>query len=382
LPEVNGTAGVDDDGNGVVDDVNGAFFFVANVNIGGVLTPVLFGSPDISDTFGHGVLSAGIIGAEGNGTSGIAGVNWDTSLMILRAGTTTSLNLAAIIQSIEYAIDKNARVLNMSFGSTGESSALNAAIQEAEQNNILVVASAGNAGVTDPRFPAATNLPNIISVASTNAQGFLSTFSNFGSLVDVAAPGESVYSTLHTSNSAWGFGTGTSFAAPHVTGVAGLVISEHPDWPYEHVRDAILRRTRALRAQSRTIGAEGAGGRLAADLAVAYNPTPARPTNLTATPTVFPTTTSTGNRGVRLAWSNPAVNEDGVIVTRTIRFPNGPARVDTITLPGTNVTVWDDRQSVTATAIQTSNFTSILYRVRTFNEVAESANSVAVTVTP
>lgn len=234
--------GLDDDMNGFVDDVCGWDF--------------VYGDSAPTDLHGHGTHVAGIVGAEGDNGIGIAGVNWSCSLMALKAGDDQggmdeadeirAINYATLMRS-DYGI--NVRVINYSVGwydnSAGSagSAAERDAIQKAGAAGILFVASAGNDGLgTDVHphhYPSGYLLDNIISVASSDNMDFLSTSSNYGhTSVDLAAPGEDIYSTVpgggHEEKS------GTSMAAPHVAGAAALLCTIAPTASYQEIRQAIF----------------------------------------------------------------------------------------------------------------------------------------------
>ena len=176
--------GLDDDGNGYVDDVHG-WDFTSN-------------DSDPSDTIdpdeGHGTHIAGIIGAAANNGIGIAGINWATSLMAVR----TPLDLVGEVAAFKYARDNGARVVNYSAGSAQYSPTERAAIEAAP--NVLFVVAAGNDHQNtdaDPVYPCSYPSLNIICVGATNQDDALSEFSNFGpATVDLAAPGENILSTF------------------------------------------------------------------------------------------------------------------------------------------------------------------------------------------
>ncbi|MCX5671203.1 MAG: S8 family serine peptidase, partial [Planctomycetota bacterium] len=233
---------LDDDMNGFVDDVCGWDF--------------VYGDSAPTDLDGHGTHVAGIVGAKGDNGIGIAGVNWSCSLMALKAmndqgwmgeaDEIRAINYATLMRS-DYGI--NVRVINASFGwydnSAGSagSAAERDAIQEAGAAGILFVASAGNDGLdTDDHphhYPSGYLLDNIISVASSDDMDFLSTSSNYGhTSVDLAAPGEDIYSTV--PGGGYEEKSGTSMAAPHVAGVAALLWTIAPTASYQEIRQAIF----------------------------------------------------------------------------------------------------------------------------------------------
>jgi subtilisin family serine protease len=169
--------GVDDDGNGKVDDIRG-WDFADDDN-------------DPADFDGHGTGTASIIAARGDNGIGMAGVAPNARVMVLRAGSST-ISVSAAVDAVGYAKAKGARIVNMSFGSAGESAALRDAIVNAP--GMLFVAAAGNDGAnvdTSPVFPCATNAPNIVCVGATTSSDGLASFSNRGTVnVDLAAPGQ------------------------------------------------------------------------------------------------------------------------------------------------------------------------------------------------
>jgi subtilisin family serine protease len=215
--EAQGKPDVDDDRNGYVDDIQG-FDFTAK-------------SADPTDSNGHGTHVAGIIGAVGDNETGIAGVNWNVTLMPLKAfdgegnGST-----AHSIEAIRYAVKKKARIINASWGSTKHSRLLDEAIQYAKKNHVLFVAAAGNDGGDNdrvPLYPASAGISTVISVAAVDRRGHLADFSNYGEdSVDIAAPGVDILSTTPDGLKTL---SGTSMATPFVTGVAALVLSQSPN---------------------------------------------------------------------------------------------------------------------------------------------------------
>jgi subtilisin family serine protease len=211
--------GIDDDANGYVDDVSG-------IN-------AITGLGDLNDDNGHGTHCAGILGAKGNNSTGIAGVSWNAKIAAAKfLDASGSGYTSDAIESIYYTMalkqaGNNVVVTNNSWGGGGYSAALYTAIQQATAAGILFVVAAGNDTLnTDvyPSYPASYNLDGIISVASSNSSGNLSYFSNFGATsVDIAAPGSLIRSCVPTDS--YASYSGTSMAAPQVTGIALLAQS-------------------------------------------------------------------------------------------------------------------------------------------------------------
>jgi subtilisin family serine protease len=178
--------GIDDDGNGKVDDWRGWDF--------------VDGNNDPMDYNGHGTHVAGTIAAMGNNGGGVTGVMWRARMMPLRFLNADGIGwVSDAIYAIEYAVEQGVRVINASWGTTSFSQSLLGSIQLCQDKGVFVVAAAGNSAAntdSNPFYPASYNLPNIISVAATDQRDNLAPFSNWGpSTVDVAAPGVTIYST-------------------------------------------------------------------------------------------------------------------------------------------------------------------------------------------
>ncbi len=227
--------GIDDDGNGFIDDVNGWDFYDDDN------TP--------NDGNGHGTHVAGTIGAVGNNNSGIAGVNWEVSILPLRfLGNDGSGWTSDAVAAVNYAtmlkrdFGINVAATNNSWGGGGYSRTLDRAIEAANDQGIMFVAAAGNQGTNNdanPSYPTNYSSPNVISVAALNRNDNLASFSNYGATtVDVGAPGVSIYSTL--PENLYGSFSGTSMAAPHVAGVVGLLNAAKPGISVTEVNNAIL----------------------------------------------------------------------------------------------------------------------------------------------
>ena len=242
--------GKDDDGNGFIDDVYG---INAVTNTG-----------DPWDTLGHGTEVAGIAGAHGNNGVGVTGVSWRVKIMACRffddAG---NASVSDAIQCIDYARTKGARVINASFGSAGYSYSFYTAINSCRSAGIVFVAAAGNdSGNNDaaPYYPASYDLDNIVAVAATTRADALAEYSNYGATsVDLGAPGSAITTTDASSDSAFTLGSGTSYAAPVVTGAFALMRARYPAETYKQLIDRVLEATDPLPGLS---GKCMSGGRL------------------------------------------------------------------------------------------------------------------------
>lgn len=257
LSECNGVAGVDDDTNLFVDDCAGWNFvtcesfedFEDRWDISFTCSQVSTESNDPMDENGHGTHVAGIIGAIGNNQTGVAGVMWRTHILPVRVfnqfGEGTDSD---VVRGIDYAVKMGAKVINASWGAYGESLTLYNAISAANSHGVLFVAAAGNDSNNNdltPYYPASYPFGNIISVAATDQNDVRVPFSNFGyTSVDVGAPGTYIISTVPTSmDNGYSYleqDSGTSMAAPHVTGLAGLLYSYYYNFDSTQIRNMIL----------------------------------------------------------------------------------------------------------------------------------------------
>lgn len=230
--------GIDNDGNGLVDDTNGWDFANNDRTIydGGT-------NGKLDD---HGTHVSGTIGAKAN-TIGVVGVNWNVTLIsakfLGRNGGTT----ANAVKAVDYLTNLKNRGVNVvasnnSWGGGGYSQALYDAISRANTAGIMFIAAAGNSGtnndVTDS-YPSNYNLPNVIAVAAIDNKGALASFSQYGATtVDIGAPGVAINST--TAYNTYSSYNGTSMATPHVTGAVALYASTKPGATVAQIRNAIL----------------------------------------------------------------------------------------------------------------------------------------------
>ena len=215
--------GIDNDGNGYIDDVHGWDFLHDD---GSVFDGAF---PDM-----HGTHIAGIIAADGGNGIAVAGVAWKAPLLPLKVlGPDGVCSTWALLEAIDYAVRMGASIACCTWSAAGYSSLLETAIAD---SGMLFIVAAGNTGADndlDPRYPACYDLPNIISVAASDWNDNLANFSSYGrESVHIAAPGHwiiSTYGPVGSANTAW-MG-GTSQAAAHVAGAAALVAAAHPDIP-------------------------------------------------------------------------------------------------------------------------------------------------------
>jgi subtilisin family serine protease len=246
--------GIDNDGNGYIDDVRG-WNFVTNTN-------------NPQDGNGHGTHVSGTIAAKGNNGIGVAGVAWNAKIVPLKfLSDTGSGTTANAIKAIDYCTANGIKLSNNSWGGGLFDSLLLQAITNAGAADHLFIGAAGNSALNidvSLSYPASYNLSNMVNVASTTNTGALSTFSNFGvATVQVAAPGSSIFSTWPVALTVLGQPngynsiSGTSMAAPHVTGLAALLRGKMPSWTATQVRSAILGSTKRLSNLAGKISREG-----------------------------------------------------------------------------------------------------------------------------
>jgi subtilisin family serine protease len=267
------TNGIDDDGDGYIDDVYG-------------IDTINHDSDPVDDSsFSHGTHTSGTIGAVGNNAKGVVGVNWTVRIMAIKShdasGNGTS---ASVVEAFNYATmmrqrGANVRATNSSWGGAPEAAsydqALKDAIDAAGNAGIVNVCAAGNGNNNNdvnPFYPASYDSPSIISVAASDSNDNKAGFSSYGATsVDLAAPGSGILSTIRSVFGSYGFLSGTSMAAPHVTGAAALLCSYNPNLTVAQIKSTLLNSVDVLPQWS---GLTVSGGRLNVAKALQMTPMP------------------------------------------------------------------------------------------------------------
>lgn len=227
--------GIDDDGNGFVDDVQGWDFTDAPYFPDG--GDYLDRDNDPMDEHGHGTCVAGIVAGVADNGVGIAGLAYGCQVMNLRAGTSGGLlEEDDVASALAYAADNGAHVVNMSFGDVVSTPLLRDAVAYAHACGVVLVASAGNNASPEVHYPS--GFDEVLAVGATDSTDYLAGFSNYGPTIDLVAPGANVLTT-YMDNGYTTF-SGTSAAAPFVSALAALVISQHPDYRADNVRGVLV----------------------------------------------------------------------------------------------------------------------------------------------
>lgn len=202
-------------------------------------------SETVEDIHGHGTHVAGIAAALTNNGNGIAGISYNSAgiMNIKVLGDTGSGTHSDVAEGIIYAANQGAHVINMSLGSTNSNETLRIAVNYAYTKGVLLVGAAGNNSSSTLHYPAAYN--EVLAVAATNQSNELATFSNYGSWVEVAAPGQDILSTFseesEDSMTQYRVASGTSQAAPIISGLAGLIKATNPSLTNSQIRSIIQR---------------------------------------------------------------------------------------------------------------------------------------------
>ena len=227
---------LDDDSDGYIDNYLG-WSFIYNSN------NVEAGQVGSSGSAAHGTIVSGLIGASANNNKGISGGNWGTKLLPIQVlddtGSGTTLSVS---QGIRYAVDHGAQVINLSLGSSASDQVLSEQIQYAISHGVVVVAAAGNDGCNCMLYPA--RYSGVVSVGATTQSNVIASFSSYGSVLSLTAPGANICSTTWSSSntsSAYGCGyNGTSFASPLVASQAALLLSQDRSLTPDQVKTALI----------------------------------------------------------------------------------------------------------------------------------------------
>jgi subtilisin family serine protease len=242
--EANGTAGVDDDNNGFIDDINGWDFSGAdtlnalNPNYEGDNNPAIFKN---GSGFTHGTQVGGCAGAAADNGVGLAGVGFKTRLLFTKHYAdnqrTADRNYSSdLYRGVLYAAQNGARIINCSWGGEARSQIYQDLMTHVTKDlGCLVVAAAGNSNVITPLYPATYD--HVLSVAATDQNDNRAGFTNFGPTVDLCAPGVSIYTTVY--NNGYGTPGGTSFSSPIVAAAGALVWAQHPEYTAEQVAEQL-----------------------------------------------------------------------------------------------------------------------------------------------
>lgn len=277
--------GIDNDGNGVVDDY---FGYNAYDNNG-----------DPLDRRGHGTHTAGTIAASGNNGTGVVGVNWKARLLPIKifndSGVTT---VDAILRALAYARKRGAFITSNSWGGANFNPAIFDAFAATPGLHITAAGNDAQDIATSPAFPANFDLPNIVTVGATNRKDEPAVFSNYGrQSVELFAPGRDILSTMPGGE--YGFKSGTSMACPHVTGVAALMKTVYPELSPQQIKDRLVFSSEPLESVSQL---SISGGRLNAAQALSNDTiAPAAPNDFVVS--------EVSSRGARFSWTG--TGDDG-----------------------------------------------------------------------
>ena len=341
--------GVDDDGNGYIDDYRGWDF--ANKD------------NDPLDDYGHGTHCAGIIGAVGNNGIGVTGVNWNVKIMPLKfLDSSGSGYTSDAISAILYANKMGADVISCSWGGSGVTRSLKDAIDASSAVVLCAAGNGGSDGVGDdndatPFYPASYSSSNLLSVASITNTNARSSFSNYGLMsVDLGAPGSKIESTY--LNQKYAYLSGTSMATPYVAGVAGLLLSKEPGLLNTQVISRIMSSTDAVPDLS---GKTVSGGRVNAYRALSgaiATPTATATATPTVTATATPTATATATPTVTATATPTATATATPTATATATPTATVTATPTVTATATPTATVTTTPTVTATATPTATVTT------------------------
>lgn len=284
--------GIDDDNNGYIDDING--YDVASDD-----NDPMPGSNASNSSFTHGTHCAGIAGAVSDNGIGVASIGFNNKIMAVKTINSGNGTLSHTFEGVAYAIAAGANVISMSWGG-GFAQTGQALFNTAYANGIVCIAAAGNDNTSQMAYPAAYN--HVISVAATDQNDTRASFSNYGTWVDVSAPGVNILSTLAGSDNAYGLLSGTSMACPLVAGLAGLIRSRNPNFTPDQVENCLKAFTDNIDTQNPNYIGQLGTGRINAEGAIQCSGTCSSPINVSPiTITNFNTTTIEAGNTVTFA---------------------------------------------------------------------------------
>ncbi len=243
---------IDDDGNGYMDDING---YDVGSNDNNPNPP--------SNAFAHGTHVTGCASPATNNGTGVAGIGFSTKIMAVKA-TTSSSSITNGYDGIVYAVSAGADVINMSWGGTGSSTTAQNIINWAYNSGCVLVAAAGNNNSSTMFYPA--GYTNVIAVAATNSNDTKASFSNYGTWVDISAPGNNIYAT-YVGNT-YANNSGTSMASPIVAGLCGLMLSLNPSLTPADIRQCLTSTATSIATQNPGYPGQLGSGRINANSAM------------------------------------------------------------------------------------------------------------------
>lgn len=254
--EDGGLTFLDDDANGFADDVNG---YDLSDNDNNPRPPA--NASGNGDGFVHGTHVAGVVSAKSNNGVGIASLGYNCKILPVKvAPDSDGAAFNKTIDGIFYALRTGADIINMSWGTYNNVAVLHSMIQQATGAGIVLVAAAGNDNTSDPFYPAA--YPEVISVGATDQNDTKAGFSNFGSTLDVTAPGVDIYSTMPEGNNTYANLSGTSMATPLVSALAGLILAQNGSFNAGQVRQRIIQGVDDISALNQGFNGQLGAGRI------------------------------------------------------------------------------------------------------------------------
>lgn len=243
---------IDDDGNGYIDDING---YDVGSNDNNPNPP--------SSSYAHGTHVTGCASPATNNGTGVAGIGFSCKIMAVKA-TTSSSSITNGYDGIVYAVVSGADVINMSWGGTGSSTTAQNIINWAYGQGVVLVAAAGNNNSNTMFYPA--GYTNVIAVAATNSNDTKASFSNYGTWVDISAPGNNIYATYYGNT--YANNSGTSMASPVVAGLCGLMLSLNPSLTPADIRNCLTSTATSIASQNPSYPGELGSGRINASAAM------------------------------------------------------------------------------------------------------------------